>query len=357
MRTPAGLWVTLTIVAACAGGDGAPSTAAVAARARERHRAERTQLAAAPDAAIVSSGSSGPHRNHDEWVPAEFKGGRGRWRDAGVYVDGAPLGVLCFGELPRTLEPTWQDDEEGLDFLPGQTGPRSRVGKVRRYRVDEYLAAAGVDVERIREVHMYGGNRWVVRIRGRAFRRHRAGILFGFGRETSGKPIPYFPADLPINTSLDRLTGIAVYIDRKAPRLVDDDTLFLDDKPVVDIPYYGEPLRGGVRVYKDDRLVTVLKRNQLDGAASLAITDASGDVHWRLMAVLEARGIATADLVEAEVIYDERRVLRLGRDRLLDLTFASAPQAHGEVLLGTEGVTAQALALYTRPGPPLVARD
>src|SRR5512138_809047 len=34
--------------------------------------------------------------------------GRDRWRGGGVYVDGAPVGVLRYAELPRGLQPVWE---------------------------------------------------------------------------------------------------------------------------------------------------------------------------------------------------------------------------------------------------------
>src|SRR5438128_146882 len=46
----------------------------------------------------------------EEWVPAEFKKGASRWKDTGVYLDGQPLGVLSFGELPVRLKPVWVEE-------------------------------------------------------------------------------------------------------------------------------------------------------------------------------------------------------------------------------------------------------
>src|SRR5438309_1851973 len=46
-----------------------------------------------------------------DWVPAEFKNGKARWKDTGVYLDGKPVGMLSFGELPFALLPVWIEEE------------------------------------------------------------------------------------------------------------------------------------------------------------------------------------------------------------------------------------------------------
>ena len=51
--------------------------------------------------------------------------GLNRWRDTAVYVDGKPVGVVTFGELPIGLKPVWVPEEHSIEFDYGYKGPRT----------------------------------------------------------------------------------------------------------------------------------------------------------------------------------------------------------------------------------------
>lgn len=299
-------------------------------------------------------GVSGRHRAGDDnksWVPAEYKQGRGKWKDAGVYLDGKPLAILWFGELPSTLEPIWLDDWEMLEFKAGHKGPKERKIKVRRYRVAEYFEALGVDLSKVKELHLFGGRGFPAIIKGSELRKHRDDFHFSFGRETSGKPLVLFPAGMKVNTTFDHITGIMLYIDKQPPKMVSDGELELNGKIVDDVPYFGEPLRGGVRVYLDDRMATIIKRRKLEGADKLAEKGPDGTLRWKLFPWLESRGVDTSKIVAAEVVFHEKRETRLTREQLVDNFFTANPQASGRAQLGEQALPMQALALYTKPLP------
>lgn len=284
------------------------------------------------------------------WVPAEHKAGKGRWRDAGAYVDGKPVGMFWFGELPASLEPVWVEEIEGLDFRAGDPGPREKIVHVRRYRFSDYFAAAGVDLSKMKEMHVYGPNNQVLVVSREEFERVKDFFYFRFGLATSGKPIAVIPKDLGSN--FDRLMAVAVYIDKKPPTMTDKG-LVLDGKSVMGIiPYHGDPVRGGIRVYKDDRLATVFKRNAMD--RELGTETADGGTEWKLLEALKAQGVKTADIVQLEVIFDEERTERFGAQELASMTFRTSPQGRGEVVLA-DGTPAHALAFYTKPQPTRVA--
>jgi hypothetical protein len=308
---------------------------------------ERSRASDAPPPAQKASAA----KELPEWVPAEHKEGGRRWRDTGVYVDGQPIGVLWFGELPEALEPVWLNDVMSLDFAPGDPGPREKTVRVRRYRLRDYLAAAGIAVDEISMVHIYGGRQFVAAVTGSELRRVGDRLYFGFGSQTSGKPLIYFPADLETNTSFDHISAVAVYIEREPPALLDSGEVAIDGQRVDGIPYYGEPLRGGVRVYKDDRLATWIKRRLLEGEDELA-DRAGGELRWNFLPYIESRGVAVGDVVRAEVIFDERRTSSLGRDQLETMYFTASPQARGKLLFGPDRVPVQALALFSLPATP-----
>src|SRR5690242_5087195 len=89
-------------------------------------RAEAARLKkAADESARILAGSA------DEETGGGIKqqgsgsgGGMNRWKDVTVYVDGRPVGVVDFGELPIGLKPTWVEEEHSIEFDYGYKGPR-----------------------------------------------------------------------------------------------------------------------------------------------------------------------------------------------------------------------------------------
>jgi hypothetical protein len=279
-------------------------------------------------------------------VPSENRTTKGKYRDPGVYVDGEPVGFLQYGDLPPTLEPVLVEGTMLLEFGPGDTGPRRQTVHYTRYRLADYLEKVGVELDRVREVHVYGGARIAGRITGPDLRRARDRILFSFGRRTHGKALLHLPPDVKLGTSFDHIAAVAVYVDRPPPRILASAEVELDGRIITDIPYFGEPLRGGIRVYKDDRLVTVIKRRLLAGEDQLASWH-QGRLRWQLAAVLDELGVALDDVSFGELIYDERRGRRIPGGELRTAWFVADPQQRGEITLGERAEPMQGIALFT----------
>jgi hypothetical protein len=115
-------------------------------------------------------------------------------------------------------------------------------------------------------------------------------------------------------------------------------------------PYYGEPIRGGIRIYVDDKLAAIIKRQELD--PKQATTGPDGELHWKLSDVFAAQGVDTKKVVEAWVIHNERRGEKFPVAELASLTFAASSQAKGGILLGDKKIRANALALHSRALKP-----
>lgn len=287
----------------------------------------------------AGTGTTGRHRDQNDWIPAEYKKGRGKWKDAGVYVDGEPLGIVKHGELPLGMTPVWRGNDE-----PGDP-------YTQRFRISEYLEKAGVDLRKIKHVHIYGGGLHILEVTGRDFRKHKDGFLFRFGQGRGGKALIHWPPDYKPNTTFDKMSGISVYIDKKPPGLNEDGRAMLDGKRAFGVPYFGEPIRGGVRVYKDDRLALHIKRNKLEESETIAEwTEGKKELRWKLLPFLKKYGVDTSDVVVASVIRDEERFERLSKEDLEGAYFIALPQASGMIELDGE-IEVQALALYTRPLP------
>jgi hypothetical protein len=262
--------------------------------------------------------------------------GKDRWRGGGVYLDGLPIGMLRYGELPTGLEPIWETQRHRLPFKAGET-IRYRESKVARYRVTDYLAAVGIRLADVVEVHMHGARDNAIVLTREDLRSHPDSVLFKFAGENFGKPIPIV-RDIAVGTRFDDLVALTIYVKRKPPTLTKEHTLTLEGIPVRGIPYHGDPIREGVRVYVDNRLATTLKRNQLA---------AGGESRWNLTTILERQGVTTKQLARMELIHNDARTTKLAWNQL---EFAFNAAASGEIILGDRALPAHSLALYTDRG-------
>lgn len=306
----------------------------------------RQQAAAAASALAGDEDEDGAPGGGGSHNPAGKGGGQGmnKWRDTGVYVDGRPVGVLDFGELPVGLKPTWIPEEHSVEFDYGSTGPRTRTTYARRYKMIDYLKAVGVDVAKIKEIHVMGPKLTSIMIAsGKQLRsKEGQGLMFRFGIAVGGKAIPVVPEKFGNGKHADKISAVMVYVNKKPPVLVEDVGLQLDGKDVDGIPYYGDPMRGGVRVYANDLLQTQIKRQLLkDVPGELG---ADGKQHWSLWKILASKGVDTSKLVEGWVIADERRKQKFTRAELEKLTFEM--NERNEILVGPSKIPAAALALH-----------
>ena len=288
----------------------------------------------------------------NDWVPAEFKAGMARWKDVGVYIDGKPIGFLTFGELPIGLKPTWVKDKVSADMRPHSSDPGWRWAKQRFYKFTDYLKAIGVDVRQVNEIHVYSPKLSGVFIAtGKDLQTKEAdGFMFRFGGNVYGKPIPQVPFNFGNGKTHDKLVGVMIYIKKKPPKLIRNEGLELDGVMQTGVPYYGEPLRGGIRIYLDDKLAAIIKRQELD--AKKATQGSDGELHWKLADVLKAQGVDTSKVVEMWVIRDELRKEKFPAADLATLTFSASSQAKGGVFLSDKKIRASSIALHTRALQP-----
>lgn len=287
-----------------------------------------------------------------EWEPRDFKSGMPRWKDIGVYVDGKPSGFLSWGELPIGCKPSWRRDKVPAEKRPGTNDPGWKWGRRRYYKFTDYLKAAGVDLRKIKELHVYGATAsQTLIVTGDELQSPGANEFgFWFGSKTSGKPIPHVPDGFGNSRAIDQINSVMVYLDKKAPTLVKDEGLSLDGLPQTGVPYHGEPIRGGVRVYLDDKLATIIKRHELDPAQATASAD--GGPQWSLVGFLAAHGVDTKQVVEMWTIRGEKRSEKFSAAELDKLTFRANSQSRGGVFLGDKLVLANVIALHTRALAP-----
>jgi len=283
----------------------------------------------------------------EEWIPAEFKSGAARWKDTGVYLDGKPIGFLTFGELPLALKPTWVKDKVSQDKPPGcPECPAWKWSQQRFYKFTDYLKAMGLDIHKIKVMHVYGPRlSQSVVVTGKDLLSKKAeGFMFRFGMDIAGKALPWVPEGLGNGKTPDKIAGVMIYIDRKAPT-VTREGIELDGQPVTGVPYYGDPIRGGIRVYLDDKLAGIIKRQELD--PKKATQSSTGDLAWNFGDWMTSKGIDGAKVVEGWVIRDEKRAEKIPFADLAKMSFAASSQAKGGIILGDKKIRANSIALHT----------
>jgi hypothetical protein len=283
-------------------------------------------------------------------VPQELlgthSGGMERFKEPGVYVDGKPLGVLKFGELPVPLEPVWFEEKAAKAFKPGDT-VQHKIVEQRRYRFRDYLAAMGVDVPKIKELHLYGGNQRAaaVVIPGDNLRSFDD-FLFRFGGSIWGKPLPACPAKVGDGKCPDQIGTVVLYVEKDPPKRIGGH-FYLDGKRINGIPYFGDPIRGGVRVYLDGPLVATIKRNKLK-ASNLKPTGPEGNQKYKLVDFLKSQGVDTDVVQEAWLVHYERRIKKLTRAEILEAQFKAGASGSGEVLVGADETATHAISLHSK---------
>lgn len=309
--------------------------------------AGKTAAAPARDAGPIDANLALLDEDKDAYVPAEFKTGADRWRDTGVYVDGKFVGLLAWAELPLALPVVWEKVKASAPKRYGTSDTGWRWAKERRYRWTDYLEAIGIEPGKVQAIHIYGPkfSNTVVATGKDLTSKEAEGFQFRFGGMVSGKGIPVVPDGFGNGKTPDKISSVMIYVEKKPPVLEHNVGLVLDGVVQQGVPYFGTPLRGGVRVYLDDRFVAYIKRQDLPEAPK----NAEGEPAWKLFDYLRARGVNVDTVVEGWVVRQEKWQEKLGRSDLETISFTASAQAKGHLELGPQKVKAQALVLRSKP--------
>jgi len=337
------LFPLLLVVAACGNKDSHAKEAPAPAPAPAPSGASASG-APLPGAA---SAITDPDYDKDAYVPAEFKSGNDRWRDTGVYVDGKFVGLLAWAELPVALPVVWVQVKASAPKRYGTSDTGWRWAKERRYRFTDYLRALGLDLAKVKEIHVYGPKFTdTIIATGKDLRSKKADdFQFRFGGIVSGKAVPVVPDNFGNGRSPDKIASVMIYIEKKPPVLERNVGMVLDGELQEGVPYFGTPLRGGVRVYLDDHLVAYIKRQDLPDAPK----NAEGEPEWKLFDYLRSRGVNLDTVTEAWVVRQEKWQEKLGRSDLETMAFTASAQAKGHLELGPTKIKAQSLILRSQP--------
>jgi hypothetical protein len=284
-----------------------------------------------------------------------------RLRDAAVYLDGKPVGVLKRSELPPTL--------------PLHKKKLSDGRLVPRYKMSEYLAAVGARLDRVRAVHFVGGRGRAALVEGDEVRARKDDLLFSFTKGMQGgKPRVHWPEGIKINTSIDAINTMMIYEEKPPPRFDSKARTFhFDQGPAIEgLPYVeAEAQPKGTRVYVDGVYAGVLKRKVLPDAF-LAPDSMPSKPRFSLEKWLASVDLAKDAVKTVELLAGEHVVVRLSgadweRERQI-LSFSLPRRSQGKMMVrlsGTSGalvdagagsapaeVKVSAIELYRKLTPP-----
>lgn len=248
-----------------------------------------------------------------------------RFREAAVYVDGKPIGVLKHSELPPMLPLRKQRLADGRE--------------VPRWRFSEYLTAAGVPFDRVRAAHFLGGRDRAAIVAGDELRKHKDTLVFSFTRGDAGKPRVHWPPGIVMNTSIDTIVAVTLYVDKEPPAYNsrDHSFTFADGKPIEGVPYaLPEEALKGTRVYVDGALVSAMKRKTLPNSMLVPGSDERAP-RFSLDAWLTSAGVDPAAARATDLLSGEDVITRLGPKEWATerktLAFSLPRRSQGRILL------------------------
>ncbi len=262
--------------------------------------------------------------------------------DATVYVDGKPIAVMRTLELPIGLQPH--------DI--------NRSGHVtKRYFMGEYLKALGIDVAKVKALHAYGGTRVAV-VDHDELQRIQNGIQISFTQGNRGKPrLIWAVADLKMNTTIDMVSAIAIYLEKEPPTLQDRQLAFADGKPIDGIPYAPQEMSKGTRVYVDGRLVATVKRKELSN--KLVVGNDLEHPRFSLAAYLDSLGVDATNAKSLDFVSGDDVILRMDSKKWdadqASFAFTLPRHNQGQVAVAAGSAKAakvSALQVFIKTQPP-----
>jgi hypothetical protein len=275
------------------------------------------------------------------------KKGGGKFNESAVYVDGQAKGILRFSELPPSLKPFPMPEIDDLDVA-------------RYYRLTDYFQAIGVDVEKIRELHIYGSHDRVAVVTGAELLAHKERVLFDFTRRTSGKPRARWSQlhGLPHKPMVDVILDIAIYVAKTPPTYSHGDIL-LDGKVIEEgIPYVGDGVPKGTRVYVDGKLDGWVRRKQLPNkliapGSEQAHAKFSTDAFLAYVGA-DSRGAKAIDFFDGDTLLDRVDAKSWAQSKG-QYVFELPQRSHGkvqEIFPGDKSARISSIQLYVHTTPP-----
>ena len=283
--------------------------------------------------------------------------------DVPVFVDGAQVAVLRYGELPPQMQPT--------------TLPSNSHHALRYWRVSDYLRGIGVDVARVKAVHFADKSDRIAALEGQELRSDEDRFVFDFTATTAGMPeMAWKTVGLKTMLRVDYFHALNVFVTKTPWEIDRRHHCYLEAdgecRPVA--RFADGDLVKGTRVYVDGKLVASVKRRAISDAA-VAAAKSDDEVVVSTDAYLASIGVDTRDAKRVELVSGDSVVASAtaaqwaaNRDRL---TFRVVRHAHGKVRASVPAdlqargtvdreATITAIEVFRRTEPrdaPIVALD
>jgi hypothetical protein len=288
---------------------------------------------AAPAAAQASAGDRGK--------------GEGKIKDVTVFVDGKPVAITRYSELPPGIK--WYQREAPLGGLTTK----------RFLRVYEYIASLGIDPAKVKTIHFHGSHDRIAAIDGDELAKNKESFLFDFTGETYGKPrMKWSTIGLREPTNVDLFTMIAIYID-KAPPVHSEATgdWSLDGKRLDGLPFVNEALPKGTRFYVDGKLMGAVKRRVLPNKFVTSAADAKR-TEFSFAAYIESLGVDLAKVKAVDFVNGDSVAYRANAkdlERPDSLVFTISNHMKGKVLAhfpGEKMARVSSVQVFAKIAPP-----
>lgn len=240
--------------------------------------------------------------------------------DAPVYVDGAQVAVLRFGEMPALT-------------------PVKTASGAEQYRLYDYLKGIGIAPETIKSVHLHGNGDKIGSIEGTELLKEKNRFTFAYVSKDTGAPVQRWSATgLKNEFVVHELRRVTVYVNKTAPAIDASRQCHLgpDGNCSDAIPYANGDVAKGTRIYLDGKMVGFVKRRQITDAMLVApaMPDAS-DNQYGLAKLVASLGVELTSLKAVELTAGDDVVAHASGALLSTLaaeTYFTLPQHnHGKV--------------------------
>lgn len=233
--------------------------------------------------------------------------------DAPVYVDGAQVGVLRYGDLA--------------------IAPASMLGEnTPMYRVYDYVKSLGVAPESMKSVHFHGNNDRISSIEGSELLKEKDRFQFKFSDETTGAALQRWDTEGLKNEFVGHeFRRVTIYVHKAAPAIHPQRRCHLaaDGECTDQIPYAQGDAAKGTRVYVDGKMVGFVKRRQVGGSMLLG-DNAEGEHMFSVAKLVASFGVDLTNVKAVELVAGDDVIGRA--DRLAaDLSFTLPKHNHGKV--------------------------
>jgi hypothetical protein len=244
--------------------------------------------------------------------------------DVPVFVDGAQVGVLRYGELPPSVKATLKPGDELKDE--------------RYYRFHEYLKAVGVSLDQVKAVHFAGKGSRIMSVEGSELRADKNKFLFDFSFKETGMPREAWDqTGLKSTTWIDYMSAVYVFAKREVPKVDPDHHCYwLEANAACDeaAPYAEGAVAKGTRIYVDGKMVGFVKRRKVDDTMLVGKKE-DGTEKYSLSAVISSFGVDLANAKGVELLAGDAVVARATRDQWAakqsSIFFTLPKHGHGKV--------------------------